>query len=119
MAEYRREIAPEGRWIAQGLAAGDGGWRTRTAGEPCLDELLDDPVMALLWRRDRIEPKAARATVLALRALVQSRTPAGAVPCWVWSVGCLDASRGRLSALLGHVERWTDCQRTDSAFRPK
>jgi hypothetical protein len=36
-----------------------------------LDELLDDPMMRLLWRRDRLEPSLARAAVLALQALVR------------------------------------------------
>ena len=52
----------------------DDGWRARTGGEPRLEELLDDPIMVLLWRRDRLEPVAARATVLMLRALVRGRT---------------------------------------------
>ncbi len=38
--------------------------------EPHLDELLDDPIMALLWRGDRLEPRSARATVLGLREVV-------------------------------------------------
>jgi hypothetical protein len=49
----------------------DGGWESREQGEPRLDELLDDPMMRLLWRRDRLEPSLARAAVRALQALVQ------------------------------------------------
>jgi hypothetical protein len=49
----------------------DGGWEHREQGEPRLDELLDDPMMGLLWRRDRLEPSLARAAVRALQALVR------------------------------------------------
>jgi hypothetical protein len=49
----------------------DGGWQSREQGEPRLDELLDDPMMKLLWRRDRLEPPLARAAVRALQAMVQ------------------------------------------------
>jgi hypothetical protein len=49
----------------------DGGWQSREKGEPCLDELLDDPMMELLWRRDGLEPRRARDAVLALQALVR------------------------------------------------
>ncbi|HEX6013703.1 MAG TPA: hypothetical protein VFY87_18270 [Geminicoccaceae bacterium] len=49
----------------------DGGWQSREKGEPRLDELLDDPMMKLLWRRDRLEPALARAAVRALQALVR------------------------------------------------
>lgn len=43
------------------------------AGEPGLDELLDDPIMALLWQGDRLDPGTARATVMALRELLRRR----------------------------------------------
>lgn len=43
------------------------------AGEPGLDELLDDPIMALLWRGDRLDPGTARATVMGLRELLRRR----------------------------------------------
>lgn len=39
--------------------------------EPTLDEVLDDPMMALLWRADSLEPVKARATVMSLQALVK------------------------------------------------
>lgn len=42
-----------------------------TRREPRLDELLDDPIMALLWHGDRLEPRAARAAVLGLREVVR------------------------------------------------
>jgi hypothetical protein len=48
--------------------------------EPPLEELLDDPMMALLWRRDRLQPEAARAEVQALRALVGGRDDGGLPP---------------------------------------
>lgn len=41
--------------------------------EPHLDELLDDPIMALLWRGDRLEPCSARVTVLGLREILRRR----------------------------------------------
>jgi hypothetical protein len=84
MGGDRREPAPGRRRTPGKGSAGHGRWRERTGGEPGLDELLDDPIMALLWRRDRLEPRAARATVLALRALVQNRAPAGAVLSRTW-----------------------------------
>jgi hypothetical protein len=62
---------------AERRVAGDGDRCARTGGEPRLEELLDDPIMALLWRRDRLDPAAARAAVLALRALVRGRAAAG------------------------------------------
>ncbi|HEX6014278.1 MAG TPA: hypothetical protein VFY87_21285 [Geminicoccaceae bacterium] len=50
------------------------GGRLGAAGvEPALDELLDDPIMALLWRGDRLDPARARAAVQALRVLVRHR----------------------------------------------
>ena len=70
--------------------ADDGRWDPRGNGEPCLDDLLDDPIMALLWRCDQLEPAAARATVRALQALVRSRRHGGA------SAGVGDKAR------LGH-----------------
>jgi hypothetical protein len=48
--------------------AGDAGPR-----EPRLDELLDDPIMAMLWRGDRLDPRSARATVLALKEVLRRR----------------------------------------------
>jgi hypothetical protein len=45
----------------------------RCIGEPSLDELLDDPMMHLLWRRDRLEPDTARAIVYALEVLMRWR----------------------------------------------
>ncbi len=55
-------------------AAVEGAWRAEGAGrEPPLAELLDDPIMALLWRGDRLEPRSARATVLGLREVLRRR----------------------------------------------
>jgi hypothetical protein len=56
----------------------DGGWESRETGEPRLDELLDDPMMRLLWRSDRLEPPRARAAVRALQALVRDEDRRGA-----------------------------------------
>jgi hypothetical protein len=33
------------------------------ARDPSLDELLDDPIMLLLWRGDGLEPSQARAAI--------------------------------------------------------
>jgi hypothetical protein len=46
-------------------------------GEPRLDDLLDDPMMHLLWRSDGLEPHTARATIRALQALVRWRQARG------------------------------------------
>jgi hypothetical protein len=53
--------APEAAWVA-------GGRR-----EPSLAELLEDPMMALLWASDDLDPAAGRATVRSLQALVRGR----------------------------------------------
>jgi hypothetical protein len=42
-------------------------------GEPRLDDLLDGPMMRLLWRSDGLEPHTARATIRGLQALVRWR----------------------------------------------
>jgi hypothetical protein len=52
---------------------GERTWTKRGSREPCLDELLDDPIMTLLWRSDGLEPASARAMLEELRNLVRSR----------------------------------------------
>ena len=52
---------PEVTWVANGRR------------EPPLAELLEDPIMALLWASDGLDPAAARATVRSLQALVRGR----------------------------------------------
>ena len=48
--------------------------------EPSLDELFDDPIMPLLWRRDGLEPDDARAMIRALVASVgRSRSATGSL----------------------------------------
>lgn len=54
-------------------SAGAWGRDGARGAEPRLEELLDDPIMALLWRGDRLEPGSARATVLALREVLRRR----------------------------------------------
>ena len=49
-----------------GPAAAAGTWRPKAGREPPLAELLDDPIMALLWRADKLDPAVAQATVRAL-----------------------------------------------------
>lgn len=46
-------------------------WSRRCRGEPSLEELLADPIMHLLWRRDRLDPHAARLRIGALRLLLR------------------------------------------------
>jgi hypothetical protein len=53
---------PEVTWVANGRQ------------EPPLVELLEDPMMALLWASDGLDPAAGRATVRALQALVRDRS---------------------------------------------
>lgn len=47
------------------------GTRPSLHEEPGLDELLQDPIMTLLWRRDRLDPEVARRQVWGLQALVR------------------------------------------------
>jgi hypothetical protein len=71
--ETREQLAfGQGRALGRHATGGDG-WLVEAGGEPRLDELLDDPIMGLLWRGDRLEAGSARATVMALRELVRSR----------------------------------------------
>ena len=62
------------RGAAGAYAATDDEGRRPGCREPRLDDLLNDPIMALLWRSDRLEPAEARAEVEALRMLVRART---------------------------------------------
>jgi hypothetical protein len=48
-------------------------WARRCSGEPRLEELLEDPIMRLIWRRDRLDPYVARARVRALQAALRAR----------------------------------------------
>jgi hypothetical protein len=41
-------------------------------GEPRLEELMEDPMMGLIWRRDGLEPVRARQTLRELQAIVQA-----------------------------------------------
>ena len=41
--------------------------------EPPLTELLDDPMIRLIWARDRIEPERGRAIVRSLQATLRRR----------------------------------------------
>lgn len=43
-------------------------WLIDRGNEPSLNELLEDPIMDLLWRADGLDPITARATVLDLQA---------------------------------------------------
>ena len=49
--------------------------------EPGLDDLFDDPIMALLWQSDRLEPSRARALIrdLLARAECSRRDQSGLI----------------------------------------
>jgi hypothetical protein len=70
-----RARAPVGElWEAGGV------WQAQSTREPELDELLDDPIMTLLWKGDRLEPSSARATVMELQQLLRRRQGSGRLP---------------------------------------
>lgn len=52
---------PEEAWVSDGRR------------EPSLAELLDDPMLALLWASDGLDPAAARAMMRSLQAQVRDR----------------------------------------------
>ena len=60
-----------------GHAAAAGAWRHEAGREPPLAELLDDPIMALLWRADRLDPAEVRAELCALRLSMRQLRRAG------------------------------------------
>ena len=47
-------------------------WNMSRNGEPRLEELMEDPMMGLIWRRDGLEPVRARETLRELQAIVQA-----------------------------------------------
>ena len=47
-------------------------WSLGRKGEPRLEELMEDPMMSLIWRRDGLEPVRARQTLRELQAIVQA-----------------------------------------------
>ena len=47
-------------------------WSLGRKGEPRLEELMEDPMMSLIWRRDGLEPVRARETLRELQAIVQA-----------------------------------------------
>jgi hypothetical protein len=53
--------APEEAWVSDGRR------------EPSLAELLEDPMLALLWASDGLDPAAARAMMGSLQAQVRDR----------------------------------------------
>jgi hypothetical protein len=46
-------------------------WTLGQNREPRLEELLEDPMMGLIWRRDGLEPIRARQTLRELQAIVR------------------------------------------------
>lgn len=71
MACEQNDRATAGRYAVVLGTAPDERWLSEPGAEPSLDELLDDPIMGLLWRADRLEPIAARAAMIGLRAIVR------------------------------------------------
>ena len=71
MACEQNDRATAGRYAVVLGTAPDDRWLSEPGAEPSLDELLDDPIMGLLWRADRLEPIAARAAMIGLRAIVR------------------------------------------------
>lgn len=62
----RQEDRPQSSGIA---VSSD--WSMGRKGEPRLEELMEDPMMGLIWRRDGLEPIHARETMRELQAIVQ------------------------------------------------
>lgn len=60
----------ESRKPSSGINASD--WSVGRKGEPRLEELMDDPMMGLIWRRDGLEPVHARQTLRELQAFVRA-----------------------------------------------
>jgi hypothetical protein len=54
------------------LAADASDWCFSIAGEPRLEELMEDPMMGLIWRRDGLDPPRARQTLFELQAMVRA-----------------------------------------------
>lgn len=71
MAREQDNRAPAERCALVVGPAPDHRWLSEVDGEPSLDELLDDPIMVLLWRADGLEPATARAAVMGLQTLVK------------------------------------------------
>jgi hypothetical protein len=65
------QLDPEHRLLQP--ASGDAGVADGRL-EPALGELLADPMMALLWASDGLDPAAARAAVRSLQRLVRDRS---------------------------------------------
>ena len=73
MAREQDDRASAGRYALVVGPVPDHRWLSDVGGEPSLDELLDDPIMVLLWQADGLEPAAARAAVMGLQALVKRK----------------------------------------------
>ncbi len=71
MACEQNDRASAGWYTVVPSSAPDDRWLSEPGAEPSLDDLLDDPIMTLLWRADRLEPIAARAAMIGLRAIVR------------------------------------------------
>ena len=65
----------------RGLGASGGDvldrWTAADRREPRLEELMEDPMMDLLWRRDGLEPVRARETMRTLQQIVRTARRAG------------------------------------------
>jgi hypothetical protein len=60
-----------------GHAAAEGAWRHEAGREPALAELLGDPIMALLWRADRLAAAKVQAELRALQLSLRQLRRAG------------------------------------------
>lgn len=65
------DLVPADRYTLVVSAGSERSWQPSVGAEPSLEELLDDTIMALLWRADGLEPATARATLIGLQALVK------------------------------------------------
>jgi hypothetical protein len=61
----------EHRPLSAGVSTGTD-WSMGRKGEPRLEELMEDPMMGLIWRRDGLEPIRARQTLRELQAFIQA-----------------------------------------------
>ena len=66
-------------WSGPAVIGGQaaGAWHPEAGREPALAELLNDPIMALLWRADRLDPRGVRAELRALRLSLRQLRRAG------------------------------------------
>ena len=71
MARARHDLLPveDLPSVAHSVSGQD--WLWTCSGEPPLEELLNDPLMRLLWQADGLEPREARVAVRRLQVLIR------------------------------------------------